>query len=250
MYYVVYFVIGLFFGSFFNVVGTRGPIKENYLTSRSHCDYCLHDLNWYELIPIFSYVFQKGRCNYCHKKIDKAHLGYELFTAILFISGYYLYGNTLTCLEYLTLSSMLVLIFVSDFKYMVILDSYLIVLTIIYSVLLIINYGLDFFFARLLTGLSLFVTVLIVKLLFDYIFKRESLGGGDVKLSFFMGLVLGYPLGLTAFMLSSFLALPYATLSLYLNKKNELPFGPFLISATYLVFIFSDKFSLVLEYLF
>ena len=65
-----------------------------------------------------------------------------------------------------------------------------------------------------------------------------------------MGLVLGYPLGLTAFILSSFLALPYATLSLYLNKKNELPFGPFLISATYLVFIFSDKFSLVLEYLF
>ena len=250
MYYLVYFIIGLFFGSFYNVVGTRGPRGENYITSRSHCDYCLHDLHWYELIPIFSYVFQGGKCNYCHKKISIGHIGYELFTGILFMIGYYLYGNSLLCLEYLVLASMLILIYVSDFKYMVILDSYLIVLSILYSILFILDNSLNIFFIRILSSLSLFITVLIIKLLFDYIFKRESLGGGDVKLSFFMGLVNGYSLGLTSFVLSSFLALPYATLSLYLNKKNELPFGPFLISASFLVFIFSDKFNLVIEYLF
>lgn len=250
MYGVVYFILGLFMGSFFNVVGTRGPRGENYINTRSHCDTCLHDLTWYQLIPVFSYVFQKGKCSYCNKKIDSSHLFYELLTGILFLIGFLIYGNSLNYLEYLIISSMLVLIFVSDFKYMVILDSNLIVLSILYIIIFTIDNGFNMLLIRLLTATSLFITVLIIKLIFDFIFKRESLGGGDVKLSFFMGLVLSYPLGLTAFVLSSFLALPYATLSLYLNKKNELPFGPFLISATYLVFIFSDKFNLVIDFLF
>ena len=79
----------------------------------------------------------------------------------------------------------------------------------------------------------------LIKLIGDKVFKKESLGGGDIKLSFFIGILLGYPaigfkLGLISIIFSSFLALPYAISQVYLNKKNELPFGPFLISTGFI----------------
>lgn len=250
MFYVIYFIVGLLFGSFFYVVGTRGPRNENYITSKSRCDYCLHELKWYELIPLFSFLIQKGKCRYCHKKIEGMHFLIEIFTGLLFLIGFILYGNSLLTLMYIIVCSVLVLIFVSDFKYMIILDEYLIVASILYIIISFITFGIKETLLSIIAGLILFVTFYIVKLIFDHIYKRESLGGGDIKLAFFMGLVLGYPLGLTAFMLSCFLALPYAFAILTLNKKNELPFGPFLISACLIVFLFNEKFSLVLQYLF
>ena len=100
----------------------------------------------------------------------------------------------------------------------------------------------------ILNGLGLFLTLFVIKKIGDVLFKRESLGGGDIKLAFLIGLTLGYAdggylLGLIALILASFLALPYAIGVLYLNKKNELPFGPFLISAMIIIFVFLDKFK-------
>lgn len=250
MFYIIYFIIGLLFGSFYYVVGTRGPKNENYITSKSRCDYCLHELKWYELIPLFSFLIQKGKCRYCHKQIDEMHFLIEILSGILFLIGYILYGNSLDTIMYLIICSVLILIFVSDFKYMIILDEYLIVASIIYIIIEFIDLGLKQTMYNIIAGVALFFTFYIVKLIFDHIYKRESLGGGDIKLAFFMGLVLGYPLGLTSFTLSCFLALPYAFAILILNKKNELPFGPFLISACLIVFLFNDKFNLVLQFLF
>ena len=250
MYYILYFIVGLFFGSFYYVVGDRGPKNENYINSRSRCDYCLHELKWYELIPLFSYIFQRGKCNYCHKNININHFLIELSTGILFCLGYYLYGNSIQNILYLIIISLLLLIYVSDFKYMVILDSYLYVANILYIIFLFIESGLNTTLIQIAAGILLFFTFYLIKIIFDYIYKRESLGGGDIKLAFFMGLVLGYPLGLTSFALSCFLALPYAFTIMHLNKKNELPFGPFLISACLIVFLFIDKFKLVLDFLF
>lgn len=250
MYYIIYFIFGLLLGSFYYVVGTRGPKNENYLNSKSRCDYCLHDLKWYELIPLFSFIFQKGRCNYCHKKINIGHFLIELISGSLFCLGYILYGNSIQNAFYLIIISLLLLIYISDFKYMIILDSYLYVASILYIIFLLIDKGISTAIISIISGIFLFLTFYLVKIIFDYIYKRESLGGGDIKLAFFMGLALGYPLGLTSFALSCFLALPYAFAILHLNKKNELPFGPFLISACLIVFLFEDKFRLVLDFLF
>ena len=65
---ILFFILGLLFGSFFLVIGIRLPKGEDALFSRSHCDTCNHTLKWYNLIPIFSYLFQRGKCSYCHKK--------------------------------------------------------------------------------------------------------------------------------------------------------------------------------------
>lgn len=82
------------------------------------------------------------------------------------------------------------------------------------------------------------------------IFKRDALGGGDIKLAAVIGIILGFRLGLVSIILSSLLALPYAAGAMMLNKDSEVPFGPFLIASMAIVFIFAEKFSNLIAFLF
>ena len=84
----------------------------------------------------------------------------------------------------------------------------------------------------------------------DVVFKRESLGGGDIKLSVLFGMVLGYKMSIVAIVLSTFLALPYAFACIFLNKSHEVPFGPFLVSALWIVFFFLEKFETIIPFLY
>ena len=101
----------------------------------------------------------------------------------------------------------------------------------------------------LFSGIVLFLIFLGIGYLGSKIFKREALGGGDIKLAFVMGESLGIFYAIIALVLSTFLALPYATLALLSNENREVPFGPFLISALCMVFVFYDKFTAVLEFI-
>ena len=69
-YCLVFFIIGLVFGSFYNVLGTRIPNGESIIKPRSHCEKCGHILKWYELIPLFSFIFLKGKCRKCKTKLS------------------------------------------------------------------------------------------------------------------------------------------------------------------------------------
>lgn len=242
------FILGAVLGSFYLVVGTRLPLKENIITGRSRCDHCKNNLKWYELIPIISYIIQLGKCRKCKKKINVEHILIELATAMLFLVGYLYYGITLKLGIYLVIISVALIIFVSDFKYMIILDSPLVIGSILIIVIRCFEIGLINTIYSCLYGASLFLVMYFIKFIGDKIFKRESLGGGDIKLCFLIGLTLGYPgigfrLSLISLIFAAFLALPYAMLSVYLNKKNELPFGPFLISSMIIIFVFIEKFK-------
>lgn len=247
MYYILYFILGLFLGSFYLVIGLRGPKKESFLLGRSHCDSCNERLKWYELIPLISFLIQKGKCRHCHKNINILNFIIELSTGLLFMIGYGIYGNSSNLFMYLLIASLLIIIFVSDFKYMIILDSPVIVASILMLICIYLTSPMRTFLIHLISGLSLFLAMYIIMMIGNFIFKKESLGGGDIKLCFFIGLTLNFELGLVALILSTFLAFPYALGTLYLDKKNELPYGPFLISAMFIVFIFIDKFQAVLE---
>ena len=247
---VLLFFIGAILGSFYLVIGTRLPKGEDVLFSRSKCDNCGHVLKWYNLIPLFSYVIQRGKCTFCHKKIASEHFIVELATGLLFVftyyifpSGYYFYGG-------LIISSLLIIIFVSDFKYMVILDSPLIVTGILFIILKLIYFGFRATLSSFLSGVALFLVMLLLFQVGKLLFKKEALGGGDIKLSFIIGLILDFNLGLTALVLSTFVALPYALASLEIKKNNEFPYGPFLAGSLFIVFYNYDKFLLLLEYLF
>lgn len=247
------FILGTVLGSFYLVIGTRLPLKENVITGRSRCDSCKENLKWYELIPIISYIIQFGKCRHCHKKISTEHFILELVTGLLFLIGYLYFGLTLKLGIYLVIVSISLIIFISDFKYMIILDSPLVIGSIIILIVRYFEIGLKDTLYSLGCGLLLFGVMYFIKFLGDKIYKRESLGGGDIKLSFLIGLTLGYPyigfrMSLIALVFAAFLALPYAIASLYLNKKNELPFGPFLISSMVIIFVFIEKFENLLVF--
>lgn len=245
---ILLFVLGAILGSFYLVIGTRLPLKENVITGRSRCDYCKKELKWYELIPIVSYIIQLGKCRHCKKNININHLLIEVITGLLFVIGYVYYGINSHYYIYLILISATIIIFISDFKYMIILDSTWIIGSVIILLVKVLYYSISSAFTSIFCGLGLFFTMFIIKLIGDKLFKKESLGGGDIKLSFLIGLTIGYRLGLISLVFASFLALPYAFAMVYLNKKNELPYGPFLIASCLIIYIFLDKFTNLLVF--
>ncbi|MBO5096363.1 MAG: prepilin peptidase [Bacilli bacterium] len=244
------FTLGTVFGSFFLVLGTRLPKNESILKPGSHCDYCNQELKWYDLIPIISYLVNLGKCKYCKEKLSIIYPVVEIATGLAFISSYLLFGIGYEFFASLLIFSLLIIIFITDFKYYIILDSPLVLTSIGIFALKWYYFGLKSALLALLSGLIMFIIVLVIKLFGDFLFKKESLGGGDIKLSFVLGVILGIRLSLISFILSSFLALPYALGSAYLTEKKEVPFGPFIISAATIVFIYMDKFTNLLDFFF
>lgn len=233
---IMFFIIGLIFGSFYNVVGLRLPNNESIIKPGSHCPKCKHKLSWYENIPVISYILLRGKCKSCKQKISFIYPAIELLTGILFLSSYLIFGLTYDCAIAIILSSLVSIIFVSDSKYMIINDSPLLISGIIIVIIKIISEGLKEGLYSILSGLLIFCIVYALMLLGNFLFKRESLGGGDIKLSFIAGLSLGPPLGIFYIILASFLAFPYA---MYISVKGEegmLPFGPFLATSMLLLY--------------
>ena len=110
LYLIIFFILGSLFGSFFTVIGLRLPKNENFTTTHSHCDSCGHELKLYEMIPILSYLLQKGKCRYCKEKIDILSTIIELFTGTLFAISYYSFGFSYELLIALGIVAMLVII--------------------------------------------------------------------------------------------------------------------------------------------
>lgn len=244
------FILGLILGSFYLVIATRLPKEEDVLLSRSHCDSCKKDLKWYNLIPVFSFIFQRGKCSYCHKNISIEHIVVELITGISFLVCYLIFGFSYEFYLGLFIISLTIIIYISDFKYMIILDSPLVVVSVVTIIMKWGYFGFKEAMFSILCGISLFVIMLFVQKIGEIIFKKEALGGGDIKLAFVIGLVLNFKLGLVALILSTFLALPYSLASLYLVKNDQVAYGPFLAGALMIVFFLSDKFEILFNFLF
>ena len=240
--YIIYmFVIGTIMGSFFNVIGHRLSKNESAIKPRSHCEFCGHILAWYELIPIISFLIQGGKCRKCRAKLSWWYPLIEIITGLFFMSCYLCYGFTYDLLLALIISSVLIITCISDFNYLVILDEVLVVSSLAALVVIFLKEGFNGLIISLLSGLLMFFFMLMVKIVGDKAFKRESLGGGDIKLSLFIGLVLGYKLSFINLVLASFLALPVAFYYLVKLKYREVPFGPFLIISTFIIYIFSTQ---------
>lgn len=226
LYGSLFFLFGLILGSFYNVVGYRLPQGKSIIKPPSHCPQCNVRLTKRELIPIFSYLKQKGHCKHCQTKINPSYLVFELVTGLLFVISYLLFGLSGECVIALILVSVLVISTISDLKYLVIPDEVLL------------GGGLAIFIGRLVMGYSFFnllisavipfLVMLLIKIIGDFLFKQESLGGADIKLMLVFGLVLGWGSTVLAIFLAAFIALPFSLVILKKYKTNIIPFGPFL----------------------
>ena len=237
MFYVLFFILGSVMGSFFHVVATRISNEESIITPSSHCHICNHKLKWYELIPIVSYIIQGGKCRKCKETLPLSYLVIEIVTGVLYAVCYHEYGLSPELVISIIFVSILIIVIVSDIEYMIILDEVLVFGSVITIIFYLILYGVDSTVYHVLDATLAFIVMYALKILGDFIFKKESLGGGDIKLMFFFGLVIGLPLSVVTIFVATFIAFPIALLILFSRKDNMIPFGPFLSMAAILILI-------------
>ena len=236
-------------GSFFHVVATRLSNDESIVFPGSHCPKCNHYLKWYENIPIFSYLLLKGRCSKCHSKIPLSYLVVEIITGLLYAACYHSFKWSFDLIVALIFVSSLITVIVSDIEYMIILDEVLIFSTLVLAILYILVQGLDVAAYHIYSGIGAFLAMYAIKWMGDRAFKKESLGGGDIKLMFLFGMVLGLPKAICTIFLATFIAFPVALIILFSDKENIIPFGPFLSMAAILIMVSKLQLTDLLEFL-
>lgn len=238
--YIVVFIYGVLFGSFFNVVGYRLPNNLSLVKPGSFCPKCSHSLKWYELIPIFSYLIQFGKCRKCKTHISYIYPAIEILTGLLFMFSYFRYGLSVEFLLLLFISSFFIIVLVSDINYLIIPDE----VTIFFTLATIIVYtfisnGIIDFIHHLSNGIAMFIIMYLIMRIGSKVFNEEALGGGDVKLMFFIGLILGIINGFFTIFLASLISLPFAIFGTYSKKFRLIPFGPFLLGSCFIIYYFN-----------
>ena len=141
LYLIIFFIFGSIMGSFYHVLATRRSNGLSIVKPASHCEKCKHELKWYELIPILSYIFQGGKCRKCKTKLPISYLLMEVCTGILFAVCYHVFDTPLEIAISLVFVSSLIIIIISDIEYMIILDEVLIFASAAIIILDIISIG-------------------------------------------------------------------------------------------------------------
>lgn len=232
------FLVGLVMGTISIIIGLKGPlsIKEYF----NKCDYCNYKFKWFELIPVLPFLLKGGRCPYCNSKSSFWYPFLEIVSGLLFAVSYLIYGFEYEMLVFIVLTILTIMIFVSDFKYFIILDKPIWFLSSIILIAKWYTFGFKTLVESVCAGILIFVFMYLIRYFANMVFKRESLGGGDIKLSVFFGFLVAIRLSIVSLCLGSFLAFPYAIYYSILDKKKEIPFGPFLILGLFVVFVFME----------
>lgn len=239
-YVIISFIFGTLLGSFYNVVGYRLPNNLSIVYPDSFCPKCKHKLKWYELIPIFSFLIQGGKCRNCKCKISWFYPTIEFLTGLLFMLSYIKYGFTTECLISMLIASFFVIVIVSDMNYLIIPDEVTFFFSLVMIIIKFAFFGVKSGINSILYGLLLFAIMYLVMLLGNKVLKKECLGGGDIKIMFFVGSILSPLEGLFSLFLASTIALPFSIIILYSKNKNKVvPFGPFILLGLLIVYYFN-----------
>ncbi len=234
---LILFVFGVIFGSFLNVVGTRFNSGVS-LMGRSFCPKCGHELRWFELVPIFSYLFQRGRCRICRVKISPQYPIIEIFTGLIFLSIFNLQFSIYNKIILLLVFSIYIVIAVYDLRHKIIPDL-LVYLSIVFGLivpLFIVHYSL----LDWLAGPILFLFFGMLWL----VTQGRAIGFGDAKLALSIGLLLGGAWGFSAVIMAFWIGAAVGIFAMIFSRKkitmkSEIPFAPFLILGAWLALVFN-----------
>lgn len=241
--YILTFIFGSIIGSFLNVCIYRMPKEESIAYPASHCPKCNTPLKWYNLIPVLSFLVQKGKCRYCGDSISPQYPIVELLNGILYIIIFHFYGATIDSIFYSLIFSILIVVSFIDYYHQVIPDSLVVItliITIMYKVLLFVLYKTPFNLLNsilaLLVGGGLFLIIALV--------SKGGMGGGDIKLISVLGFILGFRKSLLNMFLSFIIGAVFSIFLLLLKrkgKKDAIPFGPFINIAFGITLFFGDR---------
>ena len=236
--YIVYGIVlifGILIGSFLNVCIYRIPEELDIVIEPSHCMYCNTRLKWYELVPILSYVFLRGRCRTCKSKLSIQYPIIEALNGIIYVLVFYFYGwdsmySILLSVVYCFTISALIVLSLIDIRTKNIpagINVFILVMGLAATMTkyfegdkntdIVLNHVIGFF------AISLFLLLLF------YATKGRAIGGGDVKLMAAAGLLLGWELVILAFLIGCVLAAIIHPLRMRIqNVGRALAFGPYL----------------------
>ena len=164
LYLIIFFILGTVLGTIFTVIGLKLPNNEKIVVKRK-CKKCNRELKIKDLIPLISYSLSKGRCRYCKGKIDILFPYMEFFTGLLFAVSYYSFGFSYELLIALGIVSLLMTIVVSDLTYLIIPDEILIISSIYFFIILLLDLGIKGALSHLLSGVFLFTVMYTVMLI-------------------------------------------------------------------------------------
>ncbi|WP_428898137.1 leader peptidase (prepilin peptidase) / N-methyltransferase [Parelusimicrobium proximum] len=232
-------VFGLIIGSFLNVCILRIPAEKSIAWPASHCPKCKNPIKWYDNIPVISWIVLLGKCRNCREKISAQYILVESFTALITVAFIWKFGLTWWTAAGLVAVYSLIILSVIDMHTFMIPDRFSLGLIV---------WGLAFFwcnpyfsgsylnmFLQSLGGAAAgFFGLLLVALLGRLIFRKDAMGGGDIKLMGGVGAILGWQGVVSTLILSCFLGLFYAVYQIIFKKTNDertIPFGPFISMA-------------------
>ena len=270
MLIIFIFIFGTIVGSFLNVVILRLHNKKSFLKGRSSCPNCKKQIAWYDNIPILSFIILKGRCRHCKAKISWQYPIIELVTGILFVIAFlvnfenlileaypnfqfsifnFQFSNYIFSLilnsQFLILLfrdwifiSFLIIIFVYDFRWYLILDK---ITFPAMGVALVINMFSNFSLVNILIGAIIGGSFFLIQFLWS---QGKWIGGGDIRLGVLTGIMLGWKMFLIALFLAYVIGAIISIILLLFKKKkwkSQIPFGTFLSTATIIVLLWGKE---------
>jgi leader peptidase (prepilin peptidase) / N-methyltransferase len=233
------FIMGLLFGSFFNVCIYRIPAGESIVNPPSHCPNCGSRLKVRDLMPVLSYLFLMGRCRHCREDISPRYAIIELFTGVVFLALFLVHGLSFEFIKYVVLASFMIVIGMIDYDTTDVYFSTTITGIIAGIILIAVGYYLGFgiktyILGGLLGGGVITLIILITK----------AMGWGDVEICLLGGLFLGFGNTVVMLFFSFIIGGVIGVLLIVTKKKSRkdyIPFGPAIALAAIFVMLFGEK---------
>ncbi|MEW5796596.1 MAG: prepilin peptidase [Candidatus Zixiibacteriota bacterium] len=241
---ILVFVLGLAVGSFLNVLVYRLPRRKQFVKGRSACPHCGAVIKWYQNIPLVSYLALRGRCASCHKPISWRYPLIELLNGLGYLYFFYNYNWSVEFAVFAFLASALIVVFFIDLEHQIIPDLVTLPGMVIGLAVSLFPDGVTI--VQSLIGLVVGGGALyLIAVLGDWLFKKESMGGGDIKLAAMLGAFLGWQKVLLVFLGSAVIGLVVSLLimafSARLRRTRIVPFGPFIALAAVMALIWGDR---------
>ncbi len=240
VFYPMVFLFGIVIGSFLNVCIYRIPKEESIVTVNSHCMNCDHKLAWYDLFPLFSWIFLGGKCRYCKAKISVQYPIVEALNGILYVVIFLINGITIESALWCIVTSCLIVITVIDYRTMLIpVGSYIIILLMgIVHLIIYREDWLDYVLGAVVAGAFL----LIIALLFRLITGKGGLGLGDIELMACAGLCLGFSRVFFAIIIGCVAGAIIEGIKIAVTKKKgKFAFGPYLSVAIFICLLYGGQ---------
>jgi len=256
-FFIPVFIIGAIIGSFLNCVIWRSYRGQSVLSGRSYCPKCHHQLAWFDLVPIFSFLALAGKCRYCRQLISWQYPLIEIATGVIFVASTWLpempislsFLGVVKLLAYWVILSAMIVVFVTDWRWYLIPDGTIIV-GLTGALVLRSAQSLENFFIYRCVDWSIISNSLLAAvfaasffLIIFWVSRGRWLGFGDVKFAFLMGVTLGFFNTLIALFFANFFGAIIGLGLIFSGRKkmsSEIPFGPFLVVGAITALFFGD----------